>query len=71
MLYRIRHVTRFEYARRRLRALQSAAEADPVVGPGIEDYRLTINPSGETSPARAEAGLANVVRLVLERRCAR
>ncbi|PNB44829.1 transglutaminase, partial [Pseudomonas sp. FW305-130] len=30
------------------------------------DYRLTISPSGRVSPARAEAGLANVMRMVVD-----
>ncbi len=35
-------------------------------GQEVEDYALTVEPGGRTSPARAEAGLANVVRLVVE-----
>jgi transglutaminase-like putative cysteine protease len=69
MLYAIRHVTRFEYAEPvgfsrcnlRLRPIMWSGQA-------IEDYHLSIEPGGRVSPARAEAGLANVVRLVVESR---
>lgn len=69
MHYRIRHLTRFEYAQAvgfsrcnlRLRPILWSGQA-------IEDYRLTIEPGGTVAPARAEAGLANVVRLVVESR---
>ena len=68
MRYAIRHVTRFDYgapvqfARCNLR-LQPIAWSGQV----LEDYALSVEPGGRTSPARAEAGLANVVRLVVER----
>jgi transglutaminase-like putative cysteine protease len=67
MLYRIKHVTRFEYAQP-VAFARCNLRLQPILWSGqvVEDYRLTITPSGETSPARAEAGLANVVRLVLE-----
>ncbi|MET0308252.1 MAG: transglutaminase family protein [Sphingomonas sp.] len=67
MLYRIRHITRFEYAQP-VAFARCNLRLRPILWSGqeIEDYRLTITPSGETSPARAEAGLANVVRLVLD-----
>ena len=67
MLYAIRHVTRFDYAR-----LVGFARCNlrlrPIIWSGQEllDYGLTIEPSGRTAPARAEAGLANVVRLVVD-----
>ncbi len=68
VLYEIRHVTRFDYAQPvALRALQPAAQADPLVGPdgrGLCADRSS--PAGRAFPARAEAGLANVVRLVVE-----
>ncbi len=35
-------------------------------GQTLESYRLGISPSGRYAPARAEAGLANVMRLVVE-----
>ncbi|RSV42777.1 transglutaminase family protein [Sphingomonas sp. ABOLD] len=67
MLYGIRHVTRFDYdqpvafARCNLRL-------KPILwsGQSIEEYALSVQPGGRTYPARAEAGLANVVRLVVE-----
>jgi len=66
MIYDIRHVTRFDYGASvkfarcnlRLRPIHWSGQA-------LRDYRLTILPSGRTAPARAEAGLANVVRLVV------
>ncbi|MCW3834995.1 transglutaminase N-terminal domain-containing protein [Sphingomonas canadensis] len=68
MLYAIRHVTRFDYAqpvafaRCNLRLKPIAWE-----GQAVEEYSLSIEPGGHTSPARAEAGLANVVRLVVDK----
>jgi transglutaminase-like putative cysteine protease len=67
MLYGIRHVTRFDYdqpvafARCNLRL-------KPILWSGqmIEEYALSVQPGGRTYPARAEAGLANVVRLLVE-----
>jgi len=66
MRYAIRHVTRFDYgqpvdfARNNLR-LKPIAWAGQV----LEHYALSVEPGGLTYPARAEAGLANVVRLVI------
>jgi transglutaminase-like putative cysteine protease len=67
MLYRIRHVTRFEYARA-VGFARNNLRLKPILWSGqtLEDYALTIQPQGRTFPARAEAGLANVVRLVVE-----
>lgn len=67
MLYRIRHVTRFEYARP-VAFARNNLRLRPILWSGqtTEDYSLTIEPQGRTYPARAEAGLANVVRLVVE-----
>ena len=68
MIYDIRHVTRFDYgapvkfARCNLR-LQPIGWA----GQRIIDYRLTVDPTGHLAPARAEAGLANVTRLTVDR----
>lgn len=67
MRYSIRHVTRFDYAdpvgfarcNLRLKPIQWS-------GQQLHDYQLSIEPGGRTAPARAEAGLANVVRLVIE-----
>ncbi|MCR5870797.1 MULTISPECIES: transglutaminase family protein [unclassified Sphingomonas] len=66
MRYAIRHVTTFDYgepvgfARCNLRL-------KPIhwSGQQLHDYSLSIEPGGDTAPARAEAGLANVVRLVV------
>jgi len=68
MLYDIRHVTRFRYdtpvkfARCNLRLA-------PVEWPGQQllDHRLEVDPPGDLRPALAEAGLANVTRLVVDR----
>ncbi|MDO7843094.1 transglutaminase family protein [Sphingomonas immobilis] len=67
MMYDIRHVTRFDYASS-VRFARCNLRLKPIAWPGqtLIDYRLVISPSGRTFPARAEAGLANVVRLVVE-----
>jgi len=69
MLYAIRHVTRFEYAQP-VGFSRSNLRLQPIMWSGQEtlDYRLSVEPGGKVSPARAEAGLANVVRLVVETR---
>ena len=68
MHYAIRHVTRFDYAHP-VRFARCNLRLKPIhwSGQTLEDYRLTIEPGGETHPARAQAGLANVTRLVLDR----
>ncbi len=67
MLYRIRHVTRFDYAQPAEFA-RCNLRLRPILWSGQEvlDYALSVEPGGRTFPARAEAGLANVVRLVVE-----
>ncbi|PVX31283.1 transglutaminase family protein [Sphingomonas pokkalii] len=67
MFYGIRHVTRFDYAQP-VAFARCNLRLKPILWSGqtIEDYRLTVQPGGRTYPARAEAGLANVVRLVVE-----
>ena len=67
MLYQIRHVTRFDYAEPAAFA-RNNLRLKPILWSGqtIEDYTLIIEPQGRVFPARAEAGLANVVRLVVE-----
>jgi transglutaminase-like putative cysteine protease len=67
MLYQIRHVTRFDYAQP-VAFARNNLRLKPIFwsGQSLEDYRLTIQPEGRTAPARAEAGLANVMRLVVE-----
>lgn len=67
MLYSIRHVTRFDYAEP-VGFARCNLRLKPIhwSGQELHDYALTVEPGGRTSPARAEAGLANVVRLVVE-----
>jgi transglutaminase-like putative cysteine protease len=69
MLYAIRHVTRFEYARP-VGFARCNLRLKPIFWSGqqVEEYNLSVEPGGHISPARAEAGLANVVRLVVEER---
>jgi transglutaminase-like putative cysteine protease len=67
MIYDIRHVTRFDYGRR-VNFARCNLRLKPIHWSGqvLEEYHLAVSPSGRTSPARAEAGLANVTRLVIE-----
>lgn len=67
MLYQIRHVTRFDYAKP-VAFARCNLRLKPIVwsGQDLHHYDLAIAPGGRTSPARAEAGLANVVRLVVD-----
>eukprot|EP01035_Chromulina_nebulosa_P039222 gene39222-53025_t len=67
MIYDIRHVTRFDYGGA-VKFARCNLRLKPIIWSGqtLERYRLTIAPSGRTYPARAEAGLANVTRLVIE-----
>lgn len=69
MHYRIRHVTRFEYAQA-VGFSRCNLRLKPILwsGQSLEDYNLSIEPGGKVMPARAEAELANVVRLVVEAR---
>lgn len=66
MRYAIRHVTRFDYAEP-VGFARCNLRLKPIhwSGQELHDYSLTILPGGDTAPARAEAGLANVVRLVV------
>jgi transglutaminase-like putative cysteine protease len=68
MLYQIRHVTRFAYAEPAAFA-RNNLRLKPILWSGqeLEDHTLIIEPEGRIFPTRAEAGLANVVRLVVER----
>lgn len=67
MRYAIRHITRFDYAEPagfarcnlRLRPIAWSGQV-------LEDYQLEVRPDGRLSPARAQAGLANVMRLVVD-----
>ncbi|OYY91664.1 MAG: transglutaminase [Sphingomonas sp. 28-66-16] len=67
MIYRIRHVTRFDYGAQ-VRFARCNLRLKPILwsGQNLDDYALTISPAGRTAPARAEAGLANVLRLVVD-----
>lgn len=67
MIYAIRHVTRFDYGAQ-VRFARCNLRLKPILWSGqtLDDYQLTISPTGRIAPARAEAGLANVVRLTVE-----
>ena len=68
MIYDIRHVTRFDYGAS-VKYARCNLRLKPVDWPGqrLEAYSLIVEPVGTTSPARAEAGLANVTRLLVDR----
>ncbi|WP_010218677.1 transglutaminase family protein [Sphingomonas sp. PAMC 26621] len=67
MIYDIRHVTRFDYGGN-VKFARCNLRLKPIhwSGQRLLDYTLRISPAGRVSPARAEAGLANVVRLVVD-----
>ena len=67
MIYRIRHITRFDYGNQ-VKFARCNLRLKPIDWPGqhLEDYTLTVEPVGRLSPAHAEAGLANVTRLVVD-----
>ncbi|MEH3100009.1 transglutaminase family protein [Sphingomonas adhaesiva] len=67
MRYDIRHVTRFSYGNA-VRFARCNLRLKPIDWPGqtLEHYDLIVAPSGRAMPARAEAGLAHVTRLVVE-----
>ncbi|MDB5695499.1 MAG: transglutaminase [Sphingomonas bacterium] len=67
MIYDIRHVTRFDYGST-VKFARCNLRLQPIDWPGqrLTDYRLTVEPVGRVTPARAEAGLANVTRLVVD-----
>jgi transglutaminase-like putative cysteine protease len=67
VIYDIRHVTRFDYGAS-VKFARCNLRLKPIHWSGqiLESYRLSISPSGRCAPARAEAGLANVMRLVVE-----
>lgn len=69
MHYRIRHVTRFDYAQP-VGFSRCNLRLRPILWSGqtLGDYNLSIEPGGKVTPARAGAELANVVRLVVEAR---
>lgn len=65
--YAIRHVTRFDYAEPAGFA-RCNLRLKPILWSGqtLDGYDLSVEPGGHLSPARAQAGLANVTRLVVE-----
>jgi len=67
MRYDIRHVTRFDYAAP-VGFARCNLRLKPILWSGqtLDVYALDIAPGGRTYPARAQAGLANVTRLVVE-----
>ena len=67
MIYDIRHITRFDYGGQ-VKFARCNLRLKPIDWPGqrLEDYDLTVAPAGRLSPGRAEAGLANVTRLVVD-----
>jgi len=69
VIYDIRHVTRFDYGRP-VAFARCNLRLKPILwsGQSVERYTLAVTPSGQTSPALAEAGLANVTRLVVTER---
>ena len=67
MIYDIRHVTTFDYGAS-VKFARCNLRLKPIDWPGqrLDNYALSVHPAGRTSPARAEAGLANVTRLVVD-----
>ena len=67
MIYDIVHVTRFDYGNS-VKFARCNLRLKPIDWPGqrLESYELHVSPSGRTTAARAEAGLANVTRLIVE-----
>jgi transglutaminase-like putative cysteine protease len=68
MIYDIRHVTQFDYGAH-VKFARCNLRLKPIdwAGQRLESYDLIVQPEGRTTPARAEAGLANVTRLVVDR----
>ncbi|MDG5488166.1 transglutaminase family protein [Sphingomonas sp. FW199] len=67
MRYAIRHITRFDYAEP-AGFVRCNLRLKPILWSGqtLEAHTLAIEPAGRLAPARAQAGLANVQRLVVE-----
>ncbi|MFS0773499.1 transglutaminase family protein [Sphingomonas sp. 1P08PE] len=67
MIYDIRHITRFDYGAQ-VKFARCNLRLKPVDWPGqrLDRYDLIARPVGRLSAARAEAGLANVTRLVID-----
>lgn len=72
MRYDIRHITRFDYGNA-VKFARCNLRLKPIDWPGqkLEDYALHVAPSGRTTAAYAEAGLAHVTRLVVDERVRR
>jgi len=66
MRYRIRHETRFSYAAR-VRFARCNLRLKPILWSGqtLVDHAIVVEPGGLLTPARADASLANVTRLVI------
>jgi transglutaminase-like putative cysteine protease len=67
VIYDIVHVTRFDYGAQ-VKFARCNLRLQPIDWPGqrVESYALHVSPAGRTTPARAEAGLAHVTRLVVD-----
>ncbi|KTT73855.1 transglutaminase family protein [Sphingomonas endophytica] len=67
MRYDIRHITRFDYGNA-VKFARCNLRLRPIDWPGqhIEEYALHVAPSGRTTVAHAEAGLAHVTRLIVD-----
>ena len=68
MIYDIRHITRFDYGAQ-VKYARCNLRLKPIDWPGqtLEAYDLIVEPVGRTRAAHAEAGLAHVTRLVVDR----
>ena len=68
MRYDIRHITRFDYGAQ-VKFARCNLRLKPINWDGqrLESYALDVEPVGRTTAARAEAGLANVTRLVVDK----
>ncbi|WP_375248421.1 transglutaminase domain-containing protein [Sphingomonas sp.] len=66
MRYDIRHITRFDYGNS-VKFVRCNLRLRPIDWPGqkLDHYELIVSPAGRATPARAEAGLAHVTRLVV------
>ncbi|WP_375394668.1 transglutaminase N-terminal domain-containing protein [uncultured Sphingomonas sp.] len=67
MIYDIRHITRFDYGGT-VEFARCNLRLKPIDWPGqrLGRYTLTVAPAGRLRSARAEAGVANVTRLVID-----
>ena len=67
MIYDIAHITTFDYGAQ-VKFARCNLRLEPIDWPGqhLESYMLRVSPAGRATPARAEAGLANVTRLTVD-----